>query len=274
MAETSKRITGNYSIVTDDGTSGNVLIDTDTVTINGNLNVVGTQTTVSSTDTAITDNTIILNDGETTNGISSGTAGIEIDRGISADGSTANDRATFTFNETDDVFEAKLGSAYAVLRVSEPSGSPDNNDVVTVSYLASLGIGGGGVDKITEGDSKAEIFDTGSTQKFTVDIDAVEVLEVTATTLSFANVSVNGNSITNTATDENLFLSTTGTGELELHSVVTIAEQASDPSAVASKTKVYAKTPGGGGSGLYTTTQNGSDELVSKRKAMIFGLIF
>lgn len=273
MAETSKRITGNYSIVTDDGTSGNVLIDTDTVTVNGNLNVVGTQTTVSSTDTAITDNTIILNDGETTNGISSGTAGIQIDRGISADGSTANDSATFTFNETDDVFETKLGSAFSILRSATPGGTPNDNDVVTVDYLAALGIGGS-VKKIFEGDSKAEIYDSGATQKFTIDIDAVEVLEVTSTTLSFANVSVNGNSITNTATDENLFLSTTGTGELELNSVVTMAEQASDPSAVASKTKVYAKTPGGGGSGLYTTTQNGSDELVSKRKAMIFGLIF
>lgn len=273
MAQTSKRLTGDYNIVTDDGTSGNVLIDTDTVTINGNLNVVGTQTTVSSTDTAIADNKIILNNGETTNGVSAGTAGIEIDRGISADGSTANDHAFFQWNETNDLFEAKLGSAYGLIRGATPSGSPDNNDVVTVAYLASLGIGGS-VKKIYEGDSKAEIYDSGSTKKFTIEIDATQVLEVTPTALSFANVSVNGNSITNTATDENLFLSTTGTGELELNSVVTMAEQAADPSAVASKTKVYAKTPGGGGTGLYTTTQSGSDELVSKRKAMIFGLIF
>ena len=59
MAKTTKRITGDYDIITDDGTSGTILLDTQTVTINGNLNVVGTQTTVSTTDTSITDNTIV-----------------------------------------------------------------------------------------------------------------------------------------------------------------------------------------------------------------------
>ena len=186
MAKTSKRITGDYDIITNDGTSGNVLIDTDTVTVNGNLNVVGTQTTVSSTDPSLADNTIILNNGESTNGVSRGTAGIEVDRGV--DGSTANDHAKFQFNETGDIWEARLGAAYAILRAGEPPASPDNNDVVTVSYLASLGIGGGGVDKITEGDSKVEIFDTGSTQKFTVEIDATEVLSVDATTLQIQSV--------------------------------------------------------------------------------------
>ena len=42
MAKTTKRITGDYDIITDDGTSGTILLDTQTVTINGNLNVVGT----------------------------------------------------------------------------------------------------------------------------------------------------------------------------------------------------------------------------------------
>ena len=271
MAKTTKRITGDYDIITNDGTSGTILLDTQTVTINGNLNVVGTQTTVSSTDTAITDNTIILNDGESTNGVSAGTAGIEIDRGIAADGSTANDHATFMFNETDDAFEAKLGSAYAVTRGGTPVGS---DDLATKSYVDSS-VGGASADKIVEGDSEAEIFDDGvGTSQFKVNLDGTDVFTVTPTTLSYANVAVNGNTISNTATDEQLFISTTGTGELELNSVVTMAEQGSDPSAVASKTKLYAKTPGGGGSGIYTTTQSGSDELTSRGKAIIFGLIF
>ena len=263
MAKTTKRITGDYDIITDDGTSGAILLDTQTVTINGNLNVVGTQTTVSTTDTTIADNTIILNDGESGAGVTAGSAGLDIDRGTA-------DNATFQFNETDDTFEAKIGSTYVKVRGADPIG---NDDLATKNYVDSS-VGGVLPDKIVEGDSKAEVIDSGADIKFIIELDATEVLSVTSTTLSYANVSVNGNTITNTATDEQLFISTTGTGELELNSVITIAEQASDPSAVASKTKLYAKTPAAGGSGVFTTTQNGSDELISKSKAVFFGLIF
>tara|TARA_Y100000114_G_scaffold144477_1_gene153096 strand:- start:3899 stop:4693 length:795 start_codon:yes stop_codon:yes gene_type:complete len=264
MAKTTKRITGDYDIITDDGTSGTILLDTQTVTINGNLNVVGTQTTVSTTDTSITDNTIVLNDGESGAGVTAGSAGLDIDRGTA-------DNATFQFNETDDAFEAKVGASFAVTRGGTPVGG---DDLATKSYVDSS-VGGASADKIVEGDSEAEIFDDGvGTSNFHVTLDGSDVLTVTPTSLSYANVSVNGNTISNTATDENLFLSTTGTGELELNSVVTMAEQASDPSAEANKTKLYAKVPGGGGSGIYTTTQNGSDELTSRGKAIIFGLIF
>ena len=264
MAKTTKRITGDYDIITDDGTSGTILLDTQTVTINGNLNVVGTQTTVSTTDTSITDNTIVLNDGESGAGVTAGSAGLDIDRGTA-------DNATFQFNETDDAFEAKIGAAFAVTRGGTPV---SGDDLANKSYVDSA-VGGASADKIIEGDSEAEIFDDGvGTSNFHVSLDGTEVFTVTPTTLSYANVSVNGNTISNTATDEQLFISTTGTGELELNSVITIAEQASDPSAVASKTKLYAKTPAVGNSGIFTTTQNGSDELISKSKAVFFGLIF
>ena len=83
MAKTTKRINGDYDLITNDGTTGTVLIDSGTVTINGNLDVIGTQTTVSTTDTAVTDNTLILNSGESGAVVTSGTAGIEIDRGTS-----------------------------------------------------------------------------------------------------------------------------------------------------------------------------------------------
>ena len=266
MANTEKRVAGNYKITTDAGSTGNVEFDTHTLTVTGNLVVTGSTTTVSSTNTAITDNVIVLNSGESTAGVSSGTAGIEIDRGTS-------DNATLTYNETDDSFEAKIGASYSKIRGATPVGT---NDLATKDYVDTQVSGGGAVvDKINEGNSKAEIFDDGvGTSQFKVNLDASDVFTVTPTALSYANVSVNGNTISNTATDENLFLSTTGTGELELNSVVTMAEQGSDPSAVASKTKLYAKTPGGGGSGIYTTTQSGSDELASRGKAIIFGLIF
>ena len=72
---------GDYKITTDAGSTGNVAIDTHTLTVDGNLVVTGSSTTVSSTNTSITDNVIVLNSGESGAGVTSGTSGIEIDRG-------------------------------------------------------------------------------------------------------------------------------------------------------------------------------------------------
>src|SRR6056300_1747010 len=83
MANTEKRILGDYKITTDAGSTGNVEIDTHTLTVDGNLVITGTSTTVSSTNTSVADNVIVLNSGESGAGVTSGTSGIEIDRGTS-----------------------------------------------------------------------------------------------------------------------------------------------------------------------------------------------
>jgi len=61
-------------------TSASVSIDADT-TIK-NLTVTGTTTTVNSEDLKIKDNVVELNSGETGNGVSKGTAGIKVNRGV------------------------------------------------------------------------------------------------------------------------------------------------------------------------------------------------
>ena len=69
------------------------------VTITGNLTVAGTQASISSTDSVITDRIIVLNDGEASAGITGQQkAGIEVDRG-----SLPN--ASLVFDETDDKFK-------------------------------------------------------------------------------------------------------------------------------------------------------------------------
>lgn len=75
---------GDYTIEVQDG--GELKLDTGpsigTVRITGNLIVDGsTSTVINSIDTAITDNIIILNDGETGNGVSKIQSGIRVDRG-------------------------------------------------------------------------------------------------------------------------------------------------------------------------------------------------
>lgn len=58
-------------------------IDTTDVIITGNLTVNGTQTTIESANTVLKDNIMLLNDGETGAGVTLGTAGILINRGVS-----------------------------------------------------------------------------------------------------------------------------------------------------------------------------------------------
>ena len=74
--------------------------------ITGNLTVSGTTSTVSTTNTFISDSVITLNSGETANGISGNLAGFEIDRG--ADTGSDNPIARFIFDDSDDEFKAQI----------------------------------------------------------------------------------------------------------------------------------------------------------------------
>jgi len=107
MSKVLKVENGSYSIKVEAG--GNIILDTargttsgspaqpsGTVIVRGSLEVEGTTTTLESKNTVITDNVIVLNNGETGNGISATNnqeAGIEIDRGALAN-------AKFLFDET------------------------------------------------------------------------------------------------------------------------------------------------------------------------------
>ena len=87
MSTTNKRIQGDYNITTvnsSGATAGNVLVTTTNLNVVGNLIVTGATTSVESTNSLITDNTIVLNNGEVGAGVTLGYSGIEIDRGSSA----------------------------------------------------------------------------------------------------------------------------------------------------------------------------------------------
>lgn len=90
------RVNSDYKIQTNTG--GQITLDTGTntglVLITGNLQVQGDTTYINVIDMQIEDNIILINRGELGNGVSEGTAGIEIDRGINAYGN-----AQFFFDE-------------------------------------------------------------------------------------------------------------------------------------------------------------------------------
>jgi phage-related tail fiber protein len=68
------------------------------LTVTGNLTVNGTNTIVNSTTVTTKDNIILVNSGEVGSGVSSGKAGIQVDRGDMAD-------YQMVFDETDDMFK-------------------------------------------------------------------------------------------------------------------------------------------------------------------------
>lgn len=85
MSRVLKVSDSNYRLQVKSG--GKIYLDTGTLVgdtiITGNLTVLGTSTTIDSTNTSINDNIIILNDGETNVGVTlnGSTSGIRIDRG-------------------------------------------------------------------------------------------------------------------------------------------------------------------------------------------------
>ena len=83
-----KKFNGNLILQTPfkTGVSSNITLDTDTVIVTGNLTVLGNTTSIVSNNTSITDNIIVLNYGETGNGVTLGSAGITVARGTAPGG--------------------------------------------------------------------------------------------------------------------------------------------------------------------------------------------
>lgn len=243
MAET-KRITDTYTI-----TAPTIIID-------GNLTVQGTTTSVETVNSEITDNIILLNDNETGAGITLGTSGIEIDRGTLTN-------VSFVYDETSDKFKVLEGSTLINLQVATPVAS---SDAATKSYVDTAA---GGAVTSAAGVENSVQFNTGDA------FDGDSNLLYDGTSLTVGNTAISTGAITVDDTNGNLELSANGSGTVYVRSVVRLENESSDPTGIAGSNQLYAKTVGNGGSGVYfSNTDNTTDELASRRKAIIFGIIF
>lgn len=119
---TVKRLNSSYTI------------DTTDVIITGNLTVQGIQTTVESTNTSITDRILTLNSGETGNGVTLVTAGIEVDRGNLANVALLWNESLQKWQLTTD------GSTYTNIMSIDP-----NYSDTPVVYSSDIGFGGSGI---------------------------------------------------------------------------------------------------------------------------------
>ena len=326
------RLSGDYKIIT--RTDGTITLDvgsTGTVRVTGNLDILGETTTIETTDTAIKDNIIILNQGEpgpgitTGAGLDNGKSGIIIAR--SSDVSPTGNRASFLYDENKDGFvirsdgnptllysgglrldTAGLESSYyingrprfylsgpetqnVVLSVGTESEILDyaawldahgvQNDIPNKEYVDNK-FANTSVDIATTATSlkKYNSFITisnsalGGAGRIATFIDDYLVMQVEQNSVQMADMSIVGSTISPVFTNTNLYL-TTENADVEVQAGVSFQVPTYEPSGESNKVKVYStSTTGAGGTGLLFVNDQGKDELVSAKKALIFSIIF
>ena len=202
----SKRVSGDYRIISVDKDGGdNVLISTHTLTIDGNVNIIGSTSEVDVSQTTIVDPIVTLGKGNT-GAITH--LGIEVVK-------SPGQKAGLRWNS--DLSRWELSSDNFVWNPIASSGS-------------------------------FSLFD-----------DPAPTMSADLNTNNFAITSPNS--------------------EVTLNNSLVVPHRIAAPSAVVGATKIYAKSVGAGGSGLFVSVitpelSTVQDELVSRSKAIIYSIIF
>jgi hypothetical protein len=313
MAVDVLKVTGDYKIVTSSSVGTLLTMDTPEVRITGDLTVLGNTTTIETANMTVEDNIITINSGETSaTGISLGTAGLNIYRGPSSSAATFLFDDTLSYLQPnggtgEGVFTFKVGTALGALQAHalETTGEDlillgqnapnavvsvtgtsdyennvtDDDDIPNKKYVDTA-VSGAAIDRILAGNTKAEVFDTSESDpesKFTLEIDGVEKFKVNAITTDFQDVQLDGTTIRPKNSNDSLFLETNGTGEVVVRDVLSIegAVSPTAPSSDSGRIKLYSQAEAEGGSGLYfVNTSSTRDELVSKKKALLYSMLF
>jgi hypothetical protein len=144
---TYKKVFGDYEISTTDvdgSTESQIVLRTEQVRIYGDLIVTGNQSVVSETSLAISDNEILLNEGEGGAGVTLGTANVTVDRGSLANTGLRWNESTDKWQLTNDgtnwydILSAGGGGISAVVEDTSPQlgGDLDINGQSIVSVSA------------------------------------------------------------------------------------------------------------------------------------------
>jgi len=270
MAKTL-RTSGDYTITTGTGAAGSntVFLDSKTTRVVGDLVVDGTRTELNTSTMAIEDKFLIVNKNNST--ADSEDSGIFFNRG------TAND-AVLYWDAGDDEFQ--IGTTTNDSSVSTISNitlgnlavaTPAQNDhAATKQYVDSTSASTVQI----AGDDSSIIQTGGSTDTVSLlggrNISNTTVVGADSITFNLDNDLTGITSITSDTSNGNLTLATNGTGDVVINDTLTFSAAASTPTAT-SVTKIYNKTVGGGGTGVFfinSAVSSGTEgELISKSKA-------
>ena len=273
MAKTL-RTSGDYTVKAgagyDSGSGSNTIrLDARYVRIPGDLTVEGTQTTIDSQSLTVEDQFIEVNRNNST-------AGTE-DSGIFFNQGSSNnqilyydaDQSEFVMGSTTHDASVSAISNITPGKIRILAGT-ESDQAATKGYVDAQ-VGGGFSLKVAGDDSTQITVTTGNTLQFTggSNINTAGA-EPDTITMSLNNDLTGITSVTSDASNGDLELKANGTGHVVINDTLTFSGMATDPTATA-QTKVYNKTAGGGGTGLYFRNSNvGSGavgELISKSKA-------
>lgn len=301
-----------------------------TITVYGDLNVIGDTTYVSTTNTNVVDNIIFLNSGESNGYVTRGWSGIAISRG---DITTTTNAATLLYNDTAywttgtiststrGVWEFSVGDGVnlqasairinairmgaggrlnifgqenpnSVLNVSGTVNYEDNviddDDIPNKKYVDQRVFSGTELAKqLVVGGTSVTLRDPAVliTDPFYENPAEVEIALGTSTNVVFSlrstNAAIQGLQILDTnigvqsgRASNNLRITPYSTGTVEIASALSLAN-INPPAVKPQHTNVYStSTIGGGGTGIYFVNTQQADELISRRRAIIYGLIF
>jgi len=170
----------------------------------------------------------------------------------------------------------------------------DDNDIPNKKYVddeINAVVIGAAFPRIVQGDTEVKITDnstSGNTSKIEVTIDGVLLglwepnrFELYQQTTDIGNVRIEGDTISGLNSNQDLELVAPGTGSVRandsfvINNRPSVQDSAVDPLYDANGVKLYAKSPSGGDTGLYFVNTNDTrGEVISKNRALLFGLIF
>ena len=174
------------------------------------------------------------------------------------------------------------------------SGMNDDNDIPNKKYVddeINAVVIGAAFPRIVQGDTEVKITDnsqSGQTSKIEVTIDGTLLglweptrFEIYQQTTDIGNVRIEGDTISGLNSNQDLELVAPGTGSVRandsfvINNRPSVQDPAVDPLYDANGVKLYAKSPSGGDTGLYFVNTNDTrGEVISKNRALLFGLIF
>jgi len=170
----------------------------------------------------------------------------------------------------------------------------DDNDIPNKKYVddeINSVVIGAAFPRIVQGDTEVKITDnstSGNTSKIEVTIDGTLLglweptrFEIYQQTTDIGNVRIEGDTISGLNSNQDLELLAPGTGSVRandsfvINNRPSVQDPAVDPLYDANGVKLYAKSPSGGDTGLYFVNTNDTrGEVISKNRALLFGLIF
>ena len=283
------------------------------VIVTGNLVVEGETINVEAEQLFIEDNIITVNSGETGSGVTLQYAGIEVSRGSLDNASFVFDESSDTwllasgtdgtylfadqsnlklrnivFTDPDTVNGKNVrltSNGIGVLRVEDVVAYEDNvlddDDIPNKRYVDRRIIENP-TYQVVRADSRVTVQDISDpddpflleSQVVTV-VDNNRILTAYANRVEIQNLLFYTNKIENPSTNENIHLVTSGTGKIELEYAHQYNHIAGTPATVSDATLVYGAAPSpDGGTGVYYVNEDNNGELISKRKALTFSIIF